>query len=410
MRVRRASAGRNGAEAVFPPRVSISPIGREARERPARRAVVAILASLSVNGPAFVALHSAGAFSHAGGGATAARVGLAVVPGERWRANRQVSGERVEPEPEPASPLQRPVVDRPDPRGEVVAAPPSVDRRPPERWRFLSDHDGTAPRDVQSREAGRRRWDTPLARPTPGPDGAQGIRQRGDGGRAEASAPGREGRPAARNDPVDAVARAREALSSVPAGDAPSRPADAEGPGTARAAAAAAGGEGGARGAGAYDPRLLPTAATFERLAGGPGERLPDVEEGDATALNTRRFRFAEFFLRVKSAIAREWDPNRAWDARDPSSQRYGRRTRGTTVDIVLEPAGDVRDVRLVASSGLDFYDREVVRAIRAASPFPNPPRALVGRDGRILLARWRFELAWDDARPRFALPTAPQP
>ncbi|WP_242344830.1 TonB family protein [Anaeromyxobacter terrae] len=331
-----------------------------------------------------------------------------MVSGERWRANRLVSGERAGPEPEPASPPPRstPVVARPDPSGEVVAAPPSADRRAPERWRFLSDHDGTAPRDVQSREAGKRQWDTPLARPTPG-EGVQGLRERGDGGRSEASVPGREGLPAARKAPVDAVARARAALAPAPEGDGPSRPSGSSerAPAGSRAA-----GEGGARGAGPYDPRLLPTAATFERLAGGPGERLPDVEEGDATGLNTRRFRFAEFFLRVKRAIAREWEPNRAWDARDPASQRYGRRTRGTTVDIVLEPAGDVRDVRLVASSGLDFYDREVVRAIRAASPFPNPPRALVGRDGRILLARWRFELAWDEARPRFALPASPRP
>jgi hypothetical protein len=47
-----------------------------------------------------------------------------------------------------------------------------------------------------------------------------------------------------------------------------------------------------------------------------------------------------------------------------------------------------------------------VVRAVRAAAPFPNyPPRALVGEDGRILPARWRFELAWGDALPRLALP-----
>ncbi|WP_242354584.1 MULTISPECIES: TonB family protein [unclassified Anaeromyxobacter] len=369
-----------------------------------RRALVALVASVALNAAVFAAIHSAGAFALSRRAEAVARVGLAAVSAARWRANRLVSAERAQPTPlEPARRPPPAVDERPDPRGEVVAAPPSADRRAPERWRFLSDHDGSAPRDVQSREAGKRRWDTPLARPTPGPEGAQGIPRNGEGGSAETPVPGREGSA----DAGEAVARARAALAPAPAGEAPSGSAASA---AREAAPAAAAGEGGARSTGPYDPRLLPTASTFERLAGGPGERLHDVEEGDATGLNTRRFRFAEFFLRVKRAIAREWDPNRTWDARDPASQRYGRRTRGTTVDIVLEPAGGVRDVRLVASSGLDFYDREVVRAIRAASPFPNPPRALVGADGRILLARWRFELAWDDARPRFALPDAPRP
>ncbi|HSD18825.1 MAG TPA: TonB family protein [Anaeromyxobacter sp.] len=378
--------------------------GRGSRERPAFRAIAALVVSAAVNAAALAALHSAGAFTLAARAASAARVGLAAVSGERWRANRAIDGQPVDPEPGPppaASPTPRQIATRPDPRGEVVAAPPSPDPRTPQRWRFLSDHDGRARRDVQSRDAGKRRWDTPLARATPGPQGAQGLPERGEEGTSDASAPGRVGASAARETPEDAIARARRALAPSPDGEASTGRPDV----AAGEAPAPTPGEGGARKAGRYDPRLLPNASTFERLAGGPGERLSDVEEGDATALNTRRFRFAEFFLRVKSAIAREWDPNRAWDARDPTAQRYGRRTRGAVVDIVLDPEGDLRDVRVVHGSGIDFYDREVVRAIRAAAPFPNPPRALVGEDGRILLARWRFELAWGDALPRLALP-----
>ncbi len=393
---------------MFTPRVdspSSGTEGRGPRERPAIRAIAALVVSLAVNAAALAALHSAGAFTLAARGASAARVGLAAVSGERWRANRAIDGRPVDPAPEapPAtSPAPRQSARRPDPRGEVVAAPPSPDPRPPQRWRFLSDHDGRARRDVQSRDAGKRRWDTPLARATPGPQGAQGLPERGEDGTSDASAPGRAGASAARETPEDAIARARRALAPSPDDGAASTGRSDVAAGQAPSPTV---GEGGARKAGRYDPRLLPNASTFERLAGGPGERLSDVEEGDATALNTRRFRFAEFFLRVKSAIAREWDPNRAWDARDPTAQRYGRRTRGAVVDIVLEPEGGLREVRVVHGSGVDFYDREVVRAIRAAAPFPNPPRALVGEDGRILLARWRFELAWGEPLPRLALP-----
>jgi TonB family protein len=248
---------------------------------------------------------------------------------------------------------------------------------------------------VQSRDAGERDLASAVARPTRRDGVPQGIPVPGDEGRAETSASGREG---AAPDGATAVARARRALAPRAAAGAPPVDPSGDGPGTRERAAplpAEAAGEGGARRSGRYDPRLLPSASTFERLTGAPGARLPGVEEGDATSVSTRRFRYADFHLRVKESVAREWDPNRVFDARDPDASRFGRSTRGATVDIVLEASGALHEVRVVRSSGLDFYDRELVRAIRAAAPFPNPPRGLVGADGLVSLRDWRFDLAF---------------
>src|SRR5207249_2051792 len=78
--------------------------------------------------------------------------------------------------------------------------------------------------------------------------------------------------------------------------------------------AVAPGGEGGAAAAGKRGPKdianLMPTAAFYDRIAGGPApDHLDGVEEGDGTYLNTREWKYATFFNRVKQAVAQAWDP-----------------------------------------------------------------------------------------------------
>jgi TonB family protein len=403
-------------------------VSQERRGRVAARALVALAVSAAANAAALRGIEALGAFrAPAAHGTTA--VALSPVSAALWQANRTLEpgGPDRPPAPAPAASPRaaRPAPQEPDPSGTVVRVQPSPDGRRPAHARFLADRDNTVAHDVQSREAGKRRWDTTLSRPTPGSPGPQGIPLPGDGGTADASRPGAEGAPrdaprpsgeagragagvqrgaAEPRDPESDVARARAAFA--PSAD-PRRAAGLD----PRVAVARGGeGEGGARRSGRYDPRLLPTATTFERLSGGPGERLPDVDQGDATLLSTRRFKYADFHLRVKESIVREWDPNRLFDARDPDGRRFGRARKTATVDIVLEPDGALREVRLVHGSGLEFYDRELVRAIHAAAPFPNPPRALV-RAGAIVLRGWRFDLVHDDGFvPRLGLAGARGP
>ena len=52
-----------------------------------------------------------------------------------------------------------------------------------------------------------------------------------------------------------------------------------------------------------------------------------------------------------------------------------------------IDKDGVVKDVSVTQTSGIDFLDREAITAFQRASPFPNPPRGLIGSDGLFTFA-----------------------
>lgn len=144
---------------------------------------------------------------------------------------------------------------------------------------------------------------------------------------------------------------------------------------------------------GAYDGLLLPATSArnvmhnIQALSGSPGgnDYLPDVDdEGDTNILNTKKFRYADYFLRVKDRVASEWDPSTVWRMHDPTGQRYGAKDRYTVLSVTLDREGALKRVRVQRQSGLEFLDGEAERAFHAAGPFPNPPRGLQNDRGEI--------------------------
>lgn len=107
------------------------------------------------------------------------------------------------------------------------------------------------------------------------------------------------------------------------------------------------------------------------------------VEEDSETALNTWRFKHATFFNRVADAIRRTWLGGDVMGQVDPDGRLYGREDRTTRVQITLDRDGSVVDLALTSPSGVIALDDEALRAIRAAGPFHNPPRALFGDGDR---------------------------
>lgn len=133
--------------------------------------------------------------------------------------------------------------------------------------------------------------------------------------------------------------------------------------------------------------KYRPGAAPF-----ASDDYLPGIkDEGDTHLLDTIPFRYAGFFERVKGQVRRHWDPNRVYQIRDPSGELYPRRDRLTVLAVVLDDRGKVLDARIAQPSGLKFLDDEAVRAMWAASPFLNPPKGLIGTDGRV---RFQFGFA----------------
>jgi TonB family protein len=394
---------------------------RKLRERPAARAAAAIALSLLANVALLALLAATGVFDvKAPPGSS--RVALAPLSASQWESNRAVAGARPPPrraEAKPPAPPPTPAPKPPPPKagGQIVDVAPSDDgRSPPADTRFLADRDNRVEKETRSRHAGKKLWENTLPAPSSGSPESKRAQAAapGDGGAAPASRPGREGPKAGQAPTPPTAPKPQERLALAPKlegeatirvpGAAP-RPAPApdaqpeRAPGAPAEPGARGEGDGGQRSAGALAD-LRPDAGMLERIAGGPSpDRLDGVEEGEATALNTRGFRYATYIVRVNRAIYSNWNPNEAYQARDPEFRMFPVRDRTTAFEIMLDASGNLENVRIVEGSGLDFLDQEILRAVRNAAPFPNPPAGLLDDRGKIRLGVFQYTLVNRAAR-----------
>jgi len=148
-----------------------------------------------------------------------------------------------------------------------------------------------------------------------------------------------------------------------------------------------AGAEGPAGTPGQKRPEIMPTPEMLQRAigkGGGSMDYLKDVDDGDATALNSKKWKHAPFFNRVKRQVADEWHPELVYVRHDPNGNVYGVKDRVTVLRIHLQPDGKLAGWTVLQSSGVDFLDDEAIDAFKKAAPFPNPPKDLVEGDGQI--------------------------
>jgi TonB family protein len=137
---------------------------------------------------------------------------------------------------------------------------------------------------------------------------------------------------------------------------------------------------------------LVPTIGTVARISGSPSrDHVDGVPEGDGTFLNTKEFKYATFFYRVRDSVAGYWEDLAAaeYRRRDPTGNIYGIRDRSTLLHIELTRDGRLGQVRIEQTSGVDFLDNVAVQAFKMAEPFPNPPPGIVDEDGAI---RFNFQ------------------
>ncbi|WP_164017055.1 energy transducer TonB [Pyxidicoccus trucidator] len=131
---------------------------------------------------------------------------------------------------------------------------------------------------------------------------------------------------------------------------------------------------------------LMPSRAVMDKVLGAaPNDHLRDAEEGDGTLLNTREWKYASFFNRVKQSVGMHWNPNEQLRRRDPTGGgTFSGKDRYTLLAITLDEKGQVKDIQVEKSSGLDFLDMEAVSSFKRAQPFPNPPPGLLGQDSEV--------------------------
>jgi TonB family protein len=246
--------------------------------------------------------------------------------------------------------------------GQIVDLPRPPIEKVPDEARFLSRWDSQVAREVKARRTASGKG-APVGRP-------KGARQ------------------------PDAAPSARETVSAAEAlpspDDARSMPAGS--PGAERPGR-------GMRGLAGLDRLLVPglsggrgAARSYSALpAGDPtgGVISSDAvfgvpDEGDQTLVNTRSFKYWDFFQRVKERVREEWRPGDLYQARDPYGKVFGNRDRLTILAVILDTKGAVARMQVARESGVPFLDEEAMRSFREAGPFPNPPAGLADEDGRI--------------------------
>jgi TonB family protein len=105
----------------------------------------------------------------------------------------------------------------------------------------------------------------------------------------------------------------------------------------------------------------------------GVGEGL---EEGDETWLNSREFKYATYINRMRQGIGQHWYPRvrEAVRERDPDGSVFLYKERTVVLGLTIDTEGNVKDLSVMRSSSMDFFDRVAVASVQAAQPFPNPP------------------------------------
>jgi TonB family protein len=263
--------------------------------------------------------------------------------------------------------------------GEVIDLPkPEVERIPPADARFLSQWNTRVEREQKVRARGGPKR-PPRAEPPPAPPSPAGE-----------AAPAQVARKAGDDRPGLGTKR--------PEGEGKAAPGEARDPTL--------------RGMGGLDKLLLPTIDGTGRVAGrnlhalSGGYVTDDAllgvpEEGDTTLVNSRSFKYWDFFQRVKERVRGEWSPGHIYSARDPDGKVFGSRDRLTILTVALDAEGRVMRLDVSRESGLPFLDEEAIRAFRQAGPFTNPPAGLVDADGRIAFT-FGFLLEMGASKGRF--------
>jgi TonB family protein len=320
---------------------------------------------------------------------------------EQWANNRgaaqsNVVDERISRrEPKPPTPKKEKPPDT-KPQGQVVDVAPGNNQVDPNA-KYLAESNNTAKKESRAKEQTAFYRNAAPKRTSPQPhegngtDAVDKAQVAGNNGIGQDDRPLRE---AGERKPVfempDQKARSEVAMreKSVGPGADVSNRSETESlqgnsnrllikPGTG-------GGEDGSRGR-AGTPgaaNLLPSPAVLDKISGAAAnDHLQDVDEGEGTFLNTKEWKFASFFNRVKQSVGMHWNPGAQLRLRDPTGNIYGGRDRYTVLNVTLTDHGQVKEIFVEKSCGLDFLDLEAIQSFERAQPFPNPPPGLVQND-----------------------------
>jgi TonB family protein len=344
-------------------------------------------------------------------------VALVRVPSAQWDAARAAAGEKPPPSPQqpPATPPPPPEPPPPPKQqpGQVVETAPGNEERPPDDTGLVAESNNRVKKQTiaKDRTAGQK-VTMPQASSAAPP--SESTKPPSPAPLALGGDPGERSKLPSEVQPRAEIPRVKEqqklALKQEPGADEFRNRRESEEVDGNSDRLRLQGGEGEGETRGGNDGRpgsrelttLVPSTGVLEKITGGPApDHVDGVDEGSATFLNTREWRFASFFNRVKSTVAAQWNPSDVVRRRDPSGDMFLWKDRYTLLTVRLEDDGRLADVWIERSSGVDFLDEEAVAAFQKAQPFPNPPRGLADENGEI---RFTFGFYLETSHPTFQI------
>ncbi len=122
-------------------------------------------------------------------------------------------------------------------------------------------------------------------------------------------------------------------------------------------------------------------------------DNLVGVDQDLITKLNTKEYKYYGYYQRIKAQLNQWWQPKVREKVAKMVSQ--GRKVAAeenkiTRLVIVLNDAGNLVNVQVLAESGVRDLDDAAIEAFRSAAPFPNPPKGIIESDGKVRI-RWDF-------------------
>lgn len=110
---------------------------------------------------------------------------------------------------------------------------------------------------------------------------------------------------------------------------------------------------------------------------------LSEVKISDHTQLNTIENKYYGFYQRVRNKLEDFWQSNIHKRVRDVRSDLF------TRLKIILSERGELINIIIISSCGIQEFDQAAIDSIKEAAPFHNPPKGLI-REGKVSLD-WGF-------------------
>lgn len=127
-------------------------------------------------------------------------------------------------------------------------------------------------------------------------------------------------------------------------------------------------------------------------LQSASNDHVKNIPLGDITQLNTTKFKFYGFYHRIKQKLEQHWGNS----LRKKASEIYksGKKIKSegeklTALLVILDNKGNILQVKLKSTSGVEELDQAAVESFNKAGPFPNPPKEML-RSGKARI-EWGF-------------------